>query len=341
IGLGTEATPIGAGCTLEVDPHVSAAATAVVINVTAISPAVNGYLTAYPCGADKPLASIVPAVAGRIIPGTAIVPLNAEGKFCVFAQQDTELVIDLSGVYARDAGDGFQAITAQRRFDSRPGAMVPGGTIVRVPIAGSQGIPATATAVALTVHSLNAVADGYITVWPCDPERPTTSVLNATKGVASTNHTEVGLDSGGAVCVYAQNSMHLIVDVSGWFGPDATASFHALMPYRLMDTRDDVGLAGPFANGQNRAISVVGSGGVPATGVQAVAAEVTAVDEPSVGYVTVHPCLTPVPATSMVRNVANTVSATTVTGVVDATGRWCLQAGAPMDIVVDVSGWYG
>ena len=341
IGLGTEASPIGTGCTLEVDPHVSAGSTAVVVNVTAVSPGVNGHLTAYPCGADKPLASIVPIVAGRIVPGTAIVPLNDEGRFCVFASVSTQLVIDLSGVYAPGSGDPFQPIAAQRRYDSRPGVLIAGGSVVRVPIAGTFGIPASATGVALTVHTSNAVADGYVTVWPCDPDRPTTSVLNATRGVASTNHTQVGLDDGGGVCLYAQTSMHLILDVSGWFGPTATTSFHALMPYRLLDTRDNTGLAGPFTMGQNRAIEVVGVGGVPATGVQAIAAEVTTVDSPSVGFITVHPCIAPVPTISMVRNTANTTSATTVTGIVDGAGRWCLQAGAPMQILIDVSGWYG
>ena len=341
IGAGTEASPVGAGCTLEVDPRVAAGSTAVVVNVTAVSPDVNGHLTAYPCGADKPLASIVPIVAGRIVPGTAIVPLNAEGKFCVFSSVSTQLVIDLSGVYGPDSGDPFQPIAAQRRFDSRPGALVQGGAVTRVQVAGSYGIPASSTAVALTVHTSNAVADGFVTVWPCSADRPTTSVLNASRGVASTNHTQVGLDAGGGVCLYAQTSMHLTLDVSGWFGPMGTASFHALMPYRLMDTRENVGLPGPFANGQNRAITVVGAGGVPASGVQAIAAEVTTVDSPAVGFVTVHPCLAPVPTISMVRNTANTTSATTVTGIIDGSGRWCLQAGAPMQILIDVSGWYG
>lgn len=341
IGAGTEASPIGVGCTLEVDPRVPAGSTAVVVNVTAVSPDVNGHLTAYPCGADKPLASIVPIVAGRIVPGTAIVPLNAEGKFCVFSSVSTQLVIDLSGVYGPDAGDPFQPIAAQRRFDSRSGALVQGGAVTRVQIAGSYGIPASATAVALTVHTSNAVADGFVTVWPCSADRPTTSVLNASRGVASTNHTQVGLDAGGGVCLYAQTSMHLTLDVSGWFGPTGTAAFHALMPYRLMDTRENVGLPGPFANGQNRAINMVGAGGVPASGVQAIAAEVTTVDSPAVGFVTVHPCLAPVPTISMVRNTANTTSATTVTGILDGSGRWCLQAGAAMQILIDVSGWYG
>jgi SpoIID/LytB domain protein len=341
IGLGTDAAPLGAGCTLEIDPHVPDGSTAVVVNVIAVSPASNGYLTAYPCGADKPLASIVPIVAGRIVPGTAIVPLNSDGNFCVFSSVSTPLVVDLSGVYGTVSGVPFQPIAAQRRYDSRPVGLVRGGVVVRVPIAGTYGIPASATALALTVHSTGAVADGFVTVWPCNSDRPTTSVLNATKGSSVTNHTQVGLDSGGAVCLYAQSSMHLVVDVSGWFGPTATSLFHALMPSRVMDTRENVGLAGPFAAGQNRAIRVVGTDGVPASGVRAIAAEVTSVDAAVAGYITVHPCISPVPAISMVRNYARATAATTVAGIVDAQGRWCLQASTAMQILIDVSGWYG
>ena len=341
IGLGTEAVALGVGCTLEVDPHVPADSTAVVVNVTAVNPTMNGYLTAYPCGADRPLASIVPVVAARIVPGTAVVPLNADGRFCVFASTTTELVIDLSGVYETGAGQPFEPIAAQRRFDSRNGAMVPGGVVVRVPISGSYGIPASATGIAVTAHSTNAVADGYVTIWPCDPVRPTTSVLNAITGASVTNHVQVGLDGAGAVCLYAQTSMHLVLDVSGWFGPTASSDFHALMPSRLLDTRDDVGLVGSFSASQNRAISVVGSGGVPATGVTAVSAEVTSVDATRAGYITVHPCISPVPGISMVRNFANSTAATTVTGIVDGAGRWCLQASVAMNVLIDISGWYG
>ena len=88
-------------------------------------------------------------------------------------------------------------------------------------------------------------------------------------------------------------------------------------------------------------IRVVGVGGVPATGVQAIAAEVTSVDAVAAGFITVHPCLSPVPGISMVRNFARTTAATTVTGLVDPQGRWCMQASTGMQMLIDISGWYG
>ncbi|MEO7397633.1 MAG: hypothetical protein ABIW84_03630, partial [Ilumatobacteraceae bacterium] len=340
IGWGTEQAPLGGGCTLEVDPRLPDDTTAVVINVTAVSPAANGYLTAYPCGAERPLASIVPAIAARIVPGTAIVPVNSDGVFCVYAMATTEIVIDLSGAYRTGAGDAFEPIVTKRRFDSRGGPMVAGGTVVRVPVAGMDGIDASATAIAATVHSTNAGQDGFITIWPCDPVRPTTSVLNTSAGASVTNHIQVGLDATGAICMFAQYSMHLVLDVSGWFGSAATGDYHALMPTRVLDTREAVGLPGAFSAGQNRALSVVGTGGVPATGVSGVAAEVTSTGATLPGYITVHPCLPRVPEVSMVRNFANSVAATTVTGIVDSAGRWCLQASVAMHAVLDISGYY-
>jgi hypothetical protein len=335
------AAPLAAGCTLTIDPNVGSDATAVVVNVTSVTPAINGFLTAYPCGAERPFVSIVPSVAGRIVPGTAIVPLNADGTFCVFSSTTTDLVIDLSGVYGTATGQRFQPIAPQRFFDSRAAPLVRADSVVRVQIAGARGVPASATGAAVTVHSSSAVGAGFVTIWPCDAERPTTSVLNATAGASVTNHVQVGLDSTGGVCMYAATAMRLMLDVSGWFGPTANSDFHALMPQRLLDTRENVGLAGRFAAGQNRAIAVTGVGGVPAAGVTAIAAEVTSVGALKASYITVHPCIAKVPSVSMVRNLANSVAATTVTGAVDGAGRWCLKPSVSMHVLIDVSGWYG
>lgn len=339
-GLGTDARPLGSGCTLTVDPHAPADATAVVVNVTSVLPAINGYLTAYPCGAQRPLASIVPSVGGRIVAGTAVVPLSADGTFCVFSSTATDLVIDLTGIYQTVGGQAFQPVAPVRRFDSRGGVILPAGTVVRVQIGGTNAAPPAATGAAVTVHSTNALGPGFVTIWPCGADRPTTSILNATTGSSVTNHAQVGLDGYGGLCLFASNSMHLVLDVSGWFGPGASTAFHAMMPQRVLDTRENVGLAGSFGANQNRAVAVTGVGAVPASGVAAVAAEVTEVGATQAGFITVHPCMATVPNLSMVRNFAYSVAATTVAGIVDSSGRWCLRPNVAMDILIDISGWY-
>ncbi|HRE01454.1 MAG TPA: hypothetical protein PLV68_09145, partial [Ilumatobacteraceae bacterium] len=76
------------------------------------------------------------------------------------------------------------------------------------------------------------------------------------------------------------------------------------------------------------------------SGVSAVAAEVTSTDARTSGFITVHPCQAKVPGVSMVRNIGTNVGATTVTGILDPQGRWCLAPNVAMDIVVDVYGYY-
>lgn len=342
-GLGTDARPLGSGCTLTIDPHAPIDATAVVVNVTSVLPSINGFLTAYPCGAQRPLASIVPSVGDRIVAGTAVVPLGNDGKFCVFSSTATDLVVDLTGIYQTggSGGQAFQPIAPVRRFDSRTGAILPAGTVVRVQIGGTPAAPPGATGAAVTVHSTNALGPGFVTIWPCGVERPTTSILNATTGSSVTNHAQVGLDGYGGLCLFASNSMHLVLDVSGWFGPGAGTVFHATMPQRVLDTRDNLGLVGAFGANQNRAVSVTGIGAIPASGVAAIAAEVTEVSATQAGFITVHPCMATVPNLSMVRNFAYSIAATTVAGIIDPYGRWCLRPNVAMDILIDISGWYG
>jgi hypothetical protein len=90
--------------------------------------------------------------------------------------------------------------------------------------------------------------------------------------------------------------------------PPTVGTLHPLPPARILDTRDGTGrppgavLAGDgrspslsasdrAAAGTNHELSVVGRGGVPATGVSAVLLNVTAVQPTDPGYLTVYPKL--------------------------------------------------
>ena len=73
---------------------------------------------------------------------------------------------------------------------------------------------------------------------------------------------------------------------------------------------------------------------------KAFVAEVTAVTPTASGWITVHPCLPSVPSLSMVRYATPRNSATSVVGLDDAAGRWCLTASAPVHVLADVSGYF-
>ena len=66
-------------------------------------------------------------------------------------------------------------------------------------------------------------------------------------------------------------------------------AFAALSPTRVLDTRSGQGGSGMLAAGGSISLQVTGTGGVPSSGVSAVAVNVTAVGPSASGYVTVWP----------------------------------------------------
>lgn len=344
-GVGTERLALGAGCTLVVDPLLPAAATAVTVNLSTIRPAKGGFVTAYPCGTTRPVAAGLAALAGRVVSSTSVVRLGLDGTLCLFSSVDAEIVVDLYGWYSASDGVRYQPITTARLFDTRSGSRLAAGSVTRVKAVRAGAAPAGATAAAFTVHSTDAARDGFITVYPCTPTRPVVGAVSASAARHATNHVQVALSGTGEVCVYVSAAMHVVIDMSGWFGASATTRYFPVEPYRAVDTRTGIGLSGAFVAGANRAITLAPSPApntsLPvASVVRAVFAVVVAVRPSGSGYLTVHPCASPVPSVSMVRYVSPDNAANGVVSIDDASGRWCVFSSASTDVVVDVNGYF-
>jgi peptidoglycan hydrolase-like amidase len=124
--------------------------------------------------------------------------------------------------------------------------------------------------------------------------------------------------------------------------PVAAAKFQPVTPARLLDTRAGIGTgAVPLAANCSMALPVVGVGGVPATGVAAVALNITATQADSPGFLTVYPCGQPQPPTSTVNYAANQNVANMAQVRVGAGNQVCIFTMSKVDVVVDVLGWYG
>jgi hypothetical protein len=195
--------------------------------------------------------------------------------------------------------------------------------------------------VSLTLHATDALLGGFVIAWPCGRTRPWVSAVNVPTGGAVTNHLEVAVGDGGTVCFSASQAMHLTVDVAGWFGPSATADFHAVTPFRLADTREGHGWPSSAEPGATRPIQLAGVGEIPAAGTRAVAAQFTAVDATGAGYLALDACRAATPALSVLRFPAVRNVAGLVTGVASGDGRWCVMSSASTELVVDVTGWFG
>jgi hypothetical protein len=82
-------------------------------------------------------------------------------------------------------------------------------------VAGRGGVDADAKAVALNVTVTEASGAGFLTVFPCGVAIPTASNLNYVTGSTVPNAVISKLGTGGKVCLFAQRTTHLIVDVNG------------------------------------------------------------------------------------------------------------------------------
>nr|MDQ2815503.1 hypothetical protein [Actinomycetota bacterium] len=80
---------------------IPAAAKALVLNITAVSPSTAGYLTAYPDGLGQPpRASDVNFIPGQIVPNLTVVLLSSAGAFDVFNASGTvDVIADVQGWY--------------------------------------------------------------------------------------------------------------------------------------------------------------------------------------------------------------------------------------------------
>ncbi|MEP7203855.1 MAG: hypothetical protein ABI894_14665 [Ilumatobacteraceae bacterium] len=72
---------------------------AVSLNIAVTEPEGAGFLTVYACETAMPLASNLNFAAGQTISNHVTVTLGASGKICVFASRNTNVVIDVEGIY--------------------------------------------------------------------------------------------------------------------------------------------------------------------------------------------------------------------------------------------------
>lgn len=76
---------------------IPANASAVILNVTAVAPQAQGYVTIHPAPTSRPNASTLNFDAGATIANLAIVKVGAEGDICLYNSAATHLVVDVAG----------------------------------------------------------------------------------------------------------------------------------------------------------------------------------------------------------------------------------------------------
>ena len=273
-------------------------ATAVVMNVTAVSPTGPGFVTVWPRGVTQPLSSNLNFVPGDIVPNLVTVGIGSNGQVSLYHQGGTnDLIADVVGYYSPVSGSYFTAVTPVRALDTRT-TNIPGGVAARVqaggevslPIAGANGVPGNATAVVLNVTAVSPTVAGYVTVYPNGVSAPLASNLNFVPGDIVPNLVIVGIGSQGKVNLFnANGTIDLVADVVGYYSPDNTAKqFYPITPVRALDTRNGTGGFSSPVGGTAIDLPIRGQNGIP-NGASAIVMNTTAVSPTAEGYLTVWP----------------------------------------------------
>jgi alpha-tubulin suppressor-like RCC1 family protein len=218
---------IGGGTTVEVQitgrPGVPAGADTAVLNITAANPTAKGFATVYPCGTLPGSSSL--NFDARVNKANAVVSkLTSSGSVCVFVEQTTEIILDVTGY---SASSTLSSVNPGRLFDTRPtgqtvdgigagGGVVEAETFVKIPVAGRNGVPANARFAALSVVSVNGRGRGFLTVYPCTATPPLASTLNYEAGQNVPNLALTSLNAAGEVCVFASAATDVLVDVTAY-----------------------------------------------------------------------------------------------------------------------------
>ena len=334
---------------LALGSQVAASTTAVALNVTVTEPDGPGFLTVYPCDQALPKASNLNYVTNETVPNLVNVKLSITGTVCFFSSRPTHLVVDLTATFERGGGAGAQSLTPARLLDTRKPIGVPtigklnaGDTLV-LQVSGSGGVPSADVAAAtLNVTVTEPDGSGFITVYPCDDQRPTASNLNFVAGQTVPNLVTARLSAAGTVCLYTSATTHLVADVAAWYSVSAAQGYHELPPQRILDTREPIGVpaTGKALGGQSLVLQVAGQGGVPATGALAVTMNVTVTEPDAAGFLTVYPCDADRPEASNLNFTQGETVPNLVTVKLSAAGTVCLFAQQTAHLVADVAGYF-
>jgi hypothetical protein len=283
--------------------------------------------------------SIVSAAGGRSCVGTHT--YAAVGTFPV-----SMTVTDSQGETATETldfgADGyyFDPTVPIRVLDTRKPigvssiAKVGPGGIVKLKLAGTNGIPADAGAVALNLTATNGTANGFVTVFPDGTTPPTSSNLNFAASQTVPNTVVVKLGDDGTVDLKnnSTGTTDLVADLDGYYAPSG-AGYVPQSPSRLIDTRTTHQTIAP--NGTLRVY--LGTTGAPAA-----VLNVTATDPTSNGFITAYPDGQAMPNASNVNYGPHQTIANEVT--VQAGGNGYVdfknESSGSVDLIVDLSGLF-
>ncbi|MER5524790.1 PKD domain-containing protein [Streptomyces sp. NPDC002677] len=261
----------------------------------------SGTLTLYTHGTTRPGTAAIAFEPGRKATAETTVKVTPTGSVDLYNGSSGAVTVNVATVglqsHAQYA-DTYHPVTPARLLDTRTGtggtrAPVAGGHSLTLPVGGTHGVPANATAVVLDVTATTTKASGDLTVATHSTNDSVVTGPYWTTGQTATTQVVIPVYDGKVVLHNdSKASANLVADLVGWYGTTANGSeFLPVTPARILNTRTGTGTGkvAKIAAHATLRLKVTGAHGVPATGVTAVDLNLTVPSPSGNGYLVAYP----------------------------------------------------
>jgi uncharacterized repeat protein (TIGR03803 family) len=321
------------------------------MNVSVVPNGPLGYLTVWPAGQPRPLASTLNSLDGRIKANAAIIPSGTNGQISVYAASTTNVIVDVNGYFAPVSGStlAFYPLPPCRVADTRksnfPQGLGPpfltGGQERAFPILNATTCNIPSSGVAAYSLNFSVVPHGslfYMTVWPTGETRPTVSTLNDIPGQIIANAAIVTAGTSGDVSVYPTNDTDVVIDINGYFAAAGTGglSLYGVSPCRVIDTRN---AGGAFTGTLSPPVDVVDAGCAASSAAQAYVFNASVVPVGALGYLTLWPDGASQPLVSTLNALDGSISSNMAI-VPSTNGKVDAYASGLTQLILDISSYF-
>jgi hypothetical protein len=200
-------------------------ASAVALNVTAVGPTRITDLRVYPThpGGGPPTVSNLNPAPGGVTYAAVIAAIGEDGTISIRnSAGNVHVLVDLAGWYTPGAGAGvFHPLDPRRLLDTRSGEPLGPGETRDLVVAGSGPVPFPGRVVVLNVTAIaTSGTDVRVYPTPTGSAVPNASNVNPSRGQTVPNTVLASVGRDGMVRLRnTAGDTHLVVDISGWFGP--------------------------------------------------------------------------------------------------------------------------
>lgn len=281
--------------------------------------------------------------------GTFEVSVSTSGK------GPLQLTLDATGIFTSEVHPdalGFQVLPSCRLLDTRltSSRLTQDPRILEVS-AGACNIPATARVAALHLAGTTASRDSRLALTtPGSPATPATLLPLRPTALPQSVSVLAELSSDAARAIQLQldsdANADLLVDVTGYFAPDATLLFHPLTPCRAFDSLHSMEAGSQLADGAPHELQIQGNCGVP-VGARAAMLRISVLSHDASGSLSAAASGEPAQARTAVmhfqpgqRVIANVITVGLADKVRDLAIRANARHGARLDLAVEVIGYF-